>query len=72
MIINNVFPATLEIPKINSSVMKNQTQSNQKMDPADAPAPVKKLIEAAKEDLMDRMCIDQYISDNPDGIVLGH
>lgn len=43
-----------------------------KMDPEKAPAPVKKLIEAAKEDLMDRMCIDQYISDVPDGIVLGH
>ena len=66
--------------------MKNQAQSNQKMDPEKAPAPVKKLIEAAKEDLMDRMCIDQYIEEssavtfvgpgdanhNPDGIVLGH
>lgn len=62
----------LEIPKINSSVMKNQAQSNQKTDPANAPAPVKKLIEAAKEDLMDRMCVDQYIEESSDGIVLGH
>jgi hypothetical protein len=72
MIISIYSKSYLEFPKINSSVMKNQTQSNQKMDPEKAPAPVKKLIEAAKEDLMDRMCIDQYISDIPDGIVLGH
>ena len=34
-----------------------------KMDPANAPAPIKKLIEVAKEDLIDRMCIKQYIAD---------
>ena len=57
-----------------------------KMDPEKAPAPVKKLIEAAKDDLMERRCIEQYIEEssdrtfigpgdanhNPDGIVLGH
>lgn len=54
--------------KITKKIMSNKV----KMDPEKAPAPVKKLIEAAKDDLMDRMCIDQYISDVPDGIVLGH
>ena len=34
-----------------------------KMDPANAPAPIRKLIEVAKEDLMDRMCTKQYIAD---------
>lgn len=34
-----------------------------KMDPATAPAPVRKLIEVAKEDLLDRMCIKQYLAD---------
>ena len=34
-----------------------------KMDPANAPAPIKKLIEVAKDDLIDRMCIKQYIAD---------
>ena len=47
--------------------MKNQTQSNQKMDPEKAPAPVKKLIEAAKDDLMERRCIEQYIEESSDG-----
>ena len=36
---------------------------NPKMDPANAPAPIRKLIEVAKEDLMDRYCIKQYIDD---------
>ena len=35
-----------------------------KMDPATAPAPIKKLIEAAKEDLIDRMCLKQYIEES--------
>ena len=34
-----------------------------KMDPANAPAPIKKLIEVAKEDLIDRMCVKQYLAD---------
>ena len=37
---------------------------NPKMDPANAPAPVKKLIEVAKEDLLDRMCLKQYIDES--------
>lgn len=34
-----------------------------KMDPEKASTPVKKLIEAAKYDLMERMCIKQYLAD---------
>lgn len=34
-----------------------------KMDPANAPAPVRKLIQAAQEDLIDRMCTKQYLAD---------
>ena len=34
-----------------------------KMDPSNAPAPIKKLIAAAAEDLIDRICIKQYIDD---------
>ena len=37
---------------------------NPKMDQTNAPAPIKKLIEAAKEDLIDRMCIKQYIEES--------
>lgn len=36
---------------------------NPKMDQTKIPAPVRKLIEVAKEDLIDRMCIKQYIAD---------
>ena len=35
-----------------------------KMDPANAPAPVRKLIEVAKEDLIDRMCVKQYVEES--------
>lgn len=35
-----------------------------KMDPATAPTPIQKLIEAAKYDLMERMCIKQYIEES--------
>ena len=34
-----------------------------KMDQTKIPAPVRKLIEVAKEDLLDRMCLKQYIAD---------
>lgn len=34
-----------------------------KMDQTKIPAPVRKLIEVAKEDLIDRMCIKQYLAD---------
>ena len=44
---------------------------NPKMDPEKAPTPVKKLIEAAKYDLMERMRIKQYIEESSDGIFLG-
>ena len=37
---------------------------NPKMDPSKAPAPIRKLIEAAKYDLIDRMCIKQYIEES--------
>ncbi len=47
--------------------MKNQTQNKVKMDPEKAPAPVKKLIEAAKDDLMERRCIEQYIEESSVG-----
>lgn len=36
---------------------------NPKMDQTKIPAPVRKLIEVAKEDLIDRMCLKQYIAD---------
>ena len=36
---------------------------NPKMDQTKIPAPVRKLIEVAKEDLIDRMCTKQYIAD---------
>ena len=42
-----------------------------KMDPEKAPAPVKKLIEAAKDDLMERRCIEQYIEESSDGTFEG-
>ena len=35
-----------------------------KMDPEKASTPVKKLIEAAKYDLMERYCIKQYIEES--------
>lgn len=35
-----------------------------KIDPANAPAPIRKLIEVAKEDLIDRMCLKQYIEES--------
>lgn len=34
-----------------------------KMDQTKIPAPVRKLIEVAKEDLLDRICIKQYLAD---------
>ena len=34
-----------------------------KMDQTKIPAPVRKLIEVAKDDLLDRMCTKQYIAD---------
>lgn len=34
-----------------------------KMDQTKIPAPVRKLIEVAKEDLMDRICVKQYLTD---------
>lgn len=37
---------------------------NPKMDQTKIPAPVRKLIEVAKEDLIDRMCIKQYIEES--------
>lgn len=37
-----------------------------KIDPEKASVPVKKLIEAAKYDLMERMCIRQYLADLAD------
>ena len=42
-----------------------------KMDPEKAPAPVKKLIEAAKDDLMERRCIEQYIEESSVGTFVG-
>ena len=42
-----------------------------KMDPEKAPAPVKKLIEAAKDDLMERRCIEQYIEESSVGTSIG-
>ena len=47
--------------------MKNKTQNKVKMDPEKAPAPVKKLIEAAQDDLMERECLRQYIEESSDG-----
>ena len=41
------------------------------MDPEKASTPVKKLIEAAKYDLMDRMCLKQYVEESSDGMFLG-
>ena len=35
-----------------------------KMDPSTAPLPIRKLIEVAKEDLIDRMCLKQYIEES--------
>ena len=35
-----------------------------KMDQTKIPAPIRKLIEAAKEDLIDRMCLKQYIEES--------
>ena len=35
----------------------------QKKDPAKAAAPIRKLIAAAADDLLDRICIKQYIDD---------
>ena len=34
-----------------------------KMDQTKIPAPIRKLIEVAKEDLIDRMCLKQYLAD---------
>ena len=39
---------------------------NPKLDQTKIPAPIKKLIEVAKEDLIDRMCTKQYIADLDD------
>lgn len=39
---------------------------NPKMDQTKIPAPVRKLIEVAKYDLMDRYCIKQYLADLAD------
>ena len=36
---------------------------NPKMDPSTAPLTVRKLIEVAKEDLLDRYCTKQYLAD---------
>lgn len=36
---------------------------NPKLDPANVPAPIRKLIEVAKDDLLDRMCTKQYLAD---------
>ena len=44
-------------------ITKQTMNLNPKMDPSTAPAPVKKLIEAAKEDLIDRICVKQYLAD---------
>ena len=35
-----------------------------KMDQTKIPAPVRKLIEVAKEDLLDRYCLKQYIEES--------
>lgn len=35
-----------------------------KMDQAKIPAPIRKLIEVAKEDLIDRMCLKQYVEES--------
>ena len=51
--------------------MKIIAQSKKKMDPEKAPAPVKKLIEAVKDDIMDRRCIQQYIEECPAGTFVG-
>lgn len=37
---------------------------NPKMDPSTAPAPIRKLIEVAKDDLMDRYAIKQYVEES--------
>lgn len=47
-------------PKITKTIMNYKA----KMDPEKASTPVKKLIEAAKYDLMERMCIKQYIEES--------
>lgn len=39
---------------------------NPKLDQTKIPAPVRKLIEAAKDDLIDRMCLKQYLADLDD------
>ena len=44
---------------------------NPKMDPTKIPAPVRKLIEVAKDDLLDRMCNMQYVEESSDGMFLG-
>lgn len=71
MIISTDSKRILESPKIISSVMKNKTQNKVKMDPEKAPAPVKKLIEAAQDDLMERECLRQYIEESSDGTFVG-
>ena len=35
-----------------------------KMDQTKIPAPIRKLIEVAKDDLMDRMCLKQYVEES--------
>ena len=45
-------------------ITKTIMNLNPKMDPEKASTPVKKLIEAAKYDLMERMCIKQYIEES--------
>lgn len=45
-------------------ITKQNMNYKAKMDPEKASTPVKKLIEAAKYDLIDRMCIRQYIEES--------
>ena len=42
-----------------------------KMDQTKIPTPIRKLIEVAKEDLLDRYCTKQYVEESSDGIFLG-
>lgn len=44
------------------------SENKAKMDPEKAPAPVKKLIDAAQDDLVERECIRQYIEESSVGI----
>ena len=44
-------------------ITKTNMNYKAKMDQTKIPAPVRKLIEAAKDDLMDRYCMKQYLAD---------